>query len=585
MYPTGGALALEMLAKGVLHSLGPPTYKAPSQSNRAGSHVSHQADPSPQLGGGEFQTPTAKRKRGQTQAGPSSRPGYEDQTRSVKRRCVQAQSDNQHQDPTLSSVPDTFQVPATAVGAANNTSHNGQALLPNPTHVPVPSNVQWGLWGFSDQYPWIPVPSYTYNLPRGQQEAIQQAAANAYGLLNGWLPVNLFSLHKKMSKLTEEQGFDIIETIKAYMKERPVNPQYHSSHERAHAASPEAEASHSLNDVIFYHEPAVEAGGRTKPVADGQPGKDAGHASFADMTSYSIRTPDGGRWYDRDFEAAGLYPFGNNLIAGINCPPNLLQQGDLTCNPYGRPPIFFPHAPALQRRNTAGSPHIATTNIEGRTSASRNKRESRSSLTDPGPSNQHIDTDRSRFLAVTGQPPPAHARQSNVSVICDSHDCEKQLGVAYVTCARCHRARYCNKYCQVFTWLVHLPTCELHPDAMAREVTALEEWATTMWNGAAKAVADAEKANAEKANAEDQMDIDGEGLEANTTDLSVAENSTSSVFLSPGDILMAHGDDEDQELVDAMDTSHPPARDNPGPWWKDDDDLTNMFPSPTSKNA
>lgn len=490
----------------------PTTYQA-SRSDRAGSSItSNQVNPSSQYVGAYWL--------------PGAMPTF-----------WQA-SGYQSSSQALPSAPGASQIPVT---------YGRQFLHPSPgvSFAPVKNN-QWGQWEFDTRHLIIPVPSYTYSLPRTQQQAIQMAASQAFGLMKGWVAADLYSLNSAMSRVTNQQALDVIKTVNSAQKGRGANPHLNPSNEQAGTSNPQARSSNPLGDVVFYQKPISANDACLNAVAENDADSEVSYKPF-DMTPYSLQTGEEGRWFDPRFELAGLHPFGNRLIAGINCPPNLLQQCNLTVNPYGVPPRLVPHATAFQCHSSQLKPRDVVINDEGADASSRGNTTIEPLHIVPNSSQQRIDNAAAEAYTLKPAAFTSHltqlsrvgAPQPDSPATCDSHDCDKELRIQYITCARCHRARYCDNFCQVFTWLVHLPTCSLHPDATAQEVTALETWATEVWNAAAKAVEEAMRDDRQTF-----MDVDEEDRNAVMTEPAIIVNSDSILFTTSEEVVT---DDEERE--------------------------------------
>lgn len=408
------------------------------------------------------------------------------------------------------------------------------------------NNGQWGRWRFDNQMPMLAVPSYARYLPRDQRLAFNRAATSAHGLMYGWIPED--HLHSHTESFTDQQTLDLTEASKKIQQGISEDPWLNPSNEQAGIADSQARVSNPRRDVVFYQRSIPDEKACTR-LAD----EDQVDSKPSDKSLDSLQSAGGGKWHDPKFKVAGLHPFGNRLVAGINCPPNVLQQCNLRRNWYGGPPRFIPHTPAFQRRSPQMDPMIVVNNVEGRQEICRGELERFSPLKDRNSSLHRIDPDFfSHFGILMARSSQVRIVQANEYATCDNHECTKVLGPEYVACARCHQARYCSKFCQIFTWLVHLPTCILHPEANAPEVAALEEWATEMWLGAAKAVKDAEEARAHG-----PMHVDGEDSCTDIHEPYIRESSVSTSSTTSDDAMLDNEDDEDrQTATEAVIESH-----------------------------
>lgn len=84
-------------------------------------------------------------------------------------------------------------------------------------------------------------------------------------------------------------------------------------------------------------------------------------------------------------------------------------------------------------------------------------------------------------LAPTPQDLEAHIPHLSEHIKCAN--CAKEPK-KYLVCARCLRARYCGKYCQIWDWQLHGLVCVRSDNATDEEVEALEEWVEDYWHGA-----------------------------------------------------------------------------------------------------
>ncbi|KAJ4406774.1 hypothetical protein N0V82_010065 [Gnomoniopsis sp. IMI 355080] len=412
--------------------------------------------------------------------------------------------------PQESNQPGGADQPPDAMHESNEAQSGNQSSnhIPSSTHdaslAPL-SNGQCGEWHFGTELPMSTVPAYTHSLPHDQQDVMTNAACQVSDL----------------------------EATKESQQGNLVKPQLNPSNEQTGISSSRARASDPRRDVIFYQKPIPDDNACADPTDDDGAGSEASDESF-DISRYSLQTAEEGKWFDPKFDLTEPSPSVDRLVAGKNCPPNVLQQCDLRINPHGAPPRFIPSTPAVQGCSPRKSPEIVSTNVEGQQGNSRGDKEGLSHRTGQDYLQKRDNIDFfTRFGNLMGRSSQVQTSQPNAT--CDSHDCKKELGEEYITCARCHQARYCEKFCQIYDWLVHLPTCNLHPEANAQEVTTLEEWATEMWNGAAKAVKDAEEVREDEPIDAGREHIHIGNPEPHTSESSARPSSTASDAVVMGD--------------------------------------------------